>query len=162
MTRSRAVLPLLGALAALAGCSDAPPPVPPAALSADQVRAFFEQDPAGREALGLHSPVDPPFCGVAVLGGSADGRWTYAWIACSTYVMEGGRAQEKSGVSVPVRLEPATRTATLPQDGAGYAPSIREMFPPAVAQRVLDHDVRVDRTPEQLRDEATKALAGPP
>ena len=162
MARPRGTLSVLCALAALAGCSGGPPPVPPAAMSADEVRAFFERDPAGRASLGLDGPADRPFCGVDVLGGSTDARWTYAWISCSTYSVEGGRAQERSGVALSVRLDATTRTATLAQDGSAYAPSIRAMFPPALAELVLDQDVRVDRTPEQLRAAAEKELATTP
>ena len=138
--------------AALAGCSDAAPSA--AGMSADQVRAFFERDPAGRAALALGDPTERPFCGVDVLGGSTDGRYTYAWVRCSTFEKAGDRYVERSGVSAPVRLDAATRTATLPQDGTGYGPSVRAMFPPDLAERALAEDVRLDRTPEQLAEAA--------
>jgi hypothetical protein len=129
-------------------------------MSADAVRAFFEQDPAGRAALGLGAPTDPPFCGVDVLGGSADGRWTYAWVTCSTFTVSAGRAEEASGVSAPVRLDATTRTATLPQDGTGYGDSIRAMFPSPLAERALEQDVHVDRTPAQQRAAALRFYGG--
>jgi hypothetical protein len=161
MGRPQVTVLYLGlATAMLAACSGAASLPVQAGMSADEVRAFFETDPAGRAALGLHAPTDPPFCGVAVLGGSADGRWTYAWVSCSTFSAVDGRYEEKSGTSVPVRLDASTRTATLPQSGSGYAASIREMFPPDPAERALDHDVRVDRTHEQLREAARRYYTG--
>lgn len=152
---------LVCALALVAGCSDAPSAPAGRPMSADAVRAFFEQDPSGRAALGLGAPTQPPFCGVDVLGGSADGRWTYAWVSCSTFTVDAGRATEASGVSMPVRLDATTRTVTQPQDGAGYGDSVRAMFPAPLAERALEQDVRVDRTPAQLRRAAERSAAGP-
>ena len=149
----------LAGTAALAGCSDAPRTPRTAGMTADQVRAFLETDPAGRAALALADPGVRPFCGVDVLGGSPDGRWTYAWVLCSTFTVVDGRVEEGAGVSAPVRLDAVTRTATLPQDGAGYAPSIRAMFPADLVERALEHDVAVDRTGAQLRTAAERFYA---
>lgn len=148
----------LAGAAVLAGCSDAVRT--PAGMSADQVRAFFETEPAGRAALAIGGPGERPFCGVDVLGGSMDGRYTYAWVLCSTFEPAGDRYVERSGVSAPVRLDATTRTATLPQDGSGYAASIRAMFPPDLAERALDQDVRVDRTAAELAQVARNAALG--
>lgn len=60
----------------------------------------------------------------------------YLWIYCEEYYKKDSKVLMGSGVSMPVKLETKKVNGSLeilnhqqPQDGEGYAKSIREMFP---------------------------------
>ena len=73
-----------------------------------------------------------PACQVRVLG--MDGATSYAWADCT--VAAAGDAPE-GGWSTPYRVDGTTVRG--PADGGGYAPSVRELFPGALADAILDH-----------------------
>ncbi|HVF20921.1 MAG TPA: hypothetical protein VNA14_11865 [Mycobacteriales bacterium] len=79
-----------------------------------------------------------PSCAVRVLG--IDGPTSYAWADCS--VPASGDAPS-GGWSAPYRIEGTTVRG--PADGAGYAASVRELFPEPLAEAILDH--RADLRP---------------
>lgn len=153
MVRARWIGP---ALLALAACSAAD--VPPSPWPADTVRELLESDPAARTAL-LGTAAGPVYCGVDVLGGSADGHYAYVWADCETFVETNGAALGPgSGVSAPVRVDTTDRTVQLPGDGSAYAAGIRRLFPPQLVDRLLEQDVTVDRTQAELLDRAVAEL----
>jgi hypothetical protein len=147
-TRRIATVPLLLLVAA---CSQAS--VPPSPWSADAVRDLLESDPAARTAL-LGTGAGPVYCGVDVLGGSADGRYAYVWADCGTFVESDGVLGPGSGVSAPVRVDTTDRTVELPGDGSAYAAGVRRLFPPELVDQLFEQDVTVDRTQAELLDRA--------
>lgn len=142
-------------LLALAACSS--PGVPPSPWPADAVRDLLESDPAARTAL-LGTTGGPVYCGVDVLGGSADGRYAYVWADCGTFVRRDGVVEPVTGVSAPVRVDTTARTVELPGDGAAYAVGVRRLFPPELVDRLFQQDVTVDRTRAELLDRAVADL----
>jgi hypothetical protein len=72
----------------------------------------------------------PMACDVRLLG--AEAAASFVWAECGVDLDDGGR----SGLSVPLRIEGDTVIEAL--DGDLYADSVEEMFPPALADLVLD------------------------
>ena len=154
MARKRRIGPVLLALAA---CSS--PGVPPSPWPADAVRDLLESDPAARTAL-LGTAAGPVYCGVDVLGGSADGRYAYVWADCGTFVRRDGVAEPGTGVSAPERVDTSDRSIELPGEGAAYAVGVRRLFPPELVDRLFEQDVTVDRTRADLLERAVAYLGG--
>lgn len=87
-----------------------------------RIAAVLAADASGKL---LSRPLDGPAeCRVRLLRhvGTVD----YVWAECTA---------GQTGVSVPVRL--AGRTVTVPEDGSGYAASLRRVFPSDVAAALL-------------------------
>ena len=66
-------------------------------------------------------------CEVRLLG-SRD-QTDYVWAECS--------AKDGAAASMPVRVGP--NGIELPEDGSGYGDSIRQLFPRALADDILEH-----------------------
>ncbi len=129
MTGRRAVW--LGlAIGLLAGCSEAPYPLPD--RNAADVRAEEERLATllPGELLG-----GPGTCKVRLLG--RDDASSFAWAHCEAAPGPAG----VWSVSVPVRVD--GDRVTQPGDGAEYSASVRRMFPERLADVVLTDDGRL-------------------
>lgn len=69
-------------------------------------------------------------CEVRLLG--ADGDASFVWAMCGVGLSEGGR----SALSLPLRIE--GEDVTEARDGSEFDDSVREMFPPGLAELVFD------------------------
>ncbi|WP_146604005.1 hypothetical protein [Micromonospora deserti] len=78
----------------------------------------------------------PGTCEVRLLG--SEGSSSFAWASCEMTPTANG---QPGGVSLPVRVD-GTRV-TEPADGAGYADSVKRMFPQRLADAVLDEPERL-------------------
>jgi hypothetical protein len=81
-------------------------------------------------------------CSVRILG--MDGASTFAWAICLFPASTDGTVP-LSGVSTAYRID-GTSVRT-PQDGAGFADSIRSMFPEELARAVLEDADRLRPSP---------------
>lgn len=133
---------------------------------AEALRRFFSTD---RDwlARGLAGPNfgGRPYCGVDVLGMSADARRAYVWVFCQELYLSAGQVQEGTGVSVPVLVTISGSGAgtlvmswRMPRDGSAYPSDIKAMFPAAVASRALAHDVHPSPSQKQLKAIASREL----
>jgi hypothetical protein len=116
---------------------------------ADAVRDFLETDAdfAHAALLGGYPGTSSSgrwYCGVTILGHSADNAELYAYFTCVRFVDENGLLHMASGTDAPVLLHvegagPDTRVTSweLPRDGNLFSPDIKKMFPPAIADRAL-------------------------
>ncbi len=92
------------------------------------------------KAVLPYQQLDRAVCEWDILGQEANA--VYLWVVCFGYYRQAGMGE--TAASLPVRVEvdaqQAAVRAILPRDGADYAPSVREMFPPELAQRALAYD----------------------
>ncbi|RZT78999.1 hypothetical protein EV382_2195 [Micromonospora violae] len=118
------------AIGLLAGCSEAPYPLPD--RDAADVRAEEER-------LATLLPAEllggPGTCNVRLLG--RDGSSSFAWAHCDAAPGPAG----VWSVSVPVRVD--GDQVTQPGDGAEYSAGVRRMFPERLADAVLHDDGRL-------------------
>lgn len=70
-------------------------------------------------------------CRVRLLG--TEGKTSYAWAKCSS--------KRFGGASMPVRVD--GENVDQPEDGAGYADSVRDLFPDGLADEILDGSERL-------------------
>lgn len=141
-----------------------------AGMPAEVFRRFFSTD---RDwlARGLGGPSfgGRPYCGVDVLGTSADARHAYVWVVRQEFYLSGGQVKEGTAVSAPVLVTVSgSRDGTtvtswrMPQDGSAWAGDAKVMFPAAVAARALAQDVHPSPSLEQLKVVADRDLSPGP
>jgi hypothetical protein len=115
-----------------AGCSE--PPYPLADRSTPAVR---DEERRITTVLRNDARWAGSTCRVRLLG--REGSSSFAWADCETPATAGTPA---GGESLPLAVD--GEKVTSPADGAGYADSVRRMFPPRLADKVLSD-------PESLR-----------
>ncbi|GIG88545.1 hypothetical protein [Plantactinospora endophytica] len=122
----------VGLLAGLVtGCTESPYPLP------DRDTAAVRDEEKRLAALLPDTLLGASgTCRVRLLGSA--GSSSFAWAICETAPTADGPAQ---GVSVPVRVD--EDQVTEPADGAGYAASVRRMFPRRLAETVLQDPGRL-------------------
>jgi hypothetical protein len=122
---ARCCVAVLGGLA-LSACGAAPYEPPPRTADVVAEEARVEELLERRGLFGIPDAT----CSVRLLG--REGPSTFVWSTCTATGSEG----VESGRSGPVRID-GTRVRE-PEDGSGYEPSIRAMFPDALAEAVLE------------------------
>ncbi len=115
----------------LSGCSEAPYPLPDRAAS-----AVAAEESRLAALLPDHLLWGPGTCQVRLLG--TEGAASFAWATCHQAPTAD---TPSSGVSVPVRVD--GDRVSQPDDGAGYAESVRRLFPPSLADAVLQAPERL-------------------
>jgi|YNPNPStandDraft_1061719.scaffolds.fasta_scaffold00296_4 hypothetical protein len=121
----------IGLALGLCGCR--PPATPTAPPPPYQVEGALVR------AVLPYQQLDRAVCEWDILGQEAEA--VFLWVVCFGHYRQAGVGE--TAVSLPVRVEvDAQKQAVrviLPRDGADYAPSVRAMFPPEVAQRALTY-----------------------
>ncbi len=147
-----------------------PTPAPPAAdlsTEAGVLRHFFESD-SGWLGHGLGGPSfgGRVYCAVDILGQSAVAAAVYVWTTCQEFYGTKSNVEQGTGVSAPVLLHvqgsgPKLRVTSwkMPGDGAMYQRDIDQMFPPAIAGRVM-HGLSQSNVEHQLLQRAVADLPG--
>lgn len=145
-----------------------PVTVTPGATVAD-LRRFLEASPliSGRFTPWVGSRV---YCGLNVLGRSADRTVDYLWVSCQQYYVKYGNLNTGAAISAPAVLDLATSTLTVVNSGDLYPATVREKFPAAIAERILTAtnltvdepaNVRRARAVGDLLPDATANPTGP-
>lgn len=133
---------------------------------ADAVRQFMETNAAFTQAILAGMPGSGRlYCGVTILGHSATGGLLYVYFTCVQFVSSGGTLQQATGTSAPALLhvegagsQMHVLSWRLPRDGSLYVADVKQMFPAAVADEVLQHAAGVVPSQEPLRTRAQADL----
>lgn len=107
-------------------------------------------------------PQSRVFCSYHTYGTQKDNElnytYAYLWVYCEEYYMENGQLSMGQGISYPIKLTVEEIGGKLdvqsheePEDGAGYAQSIKTMFPEKYAEAAISgYDVkRFNPNPEE-------------
>jgi hypothetical protein len=71
------------------------------------------------------------------------------WVRCGEFTLQGSELQERSGVSLPVKInypnelsfyDPQRFSYQAPGDGAAYSEDLKKLFSPKVQERISRHD----------------------
>ena len=90
------------------------------------------------------------FCVIENLNPTKDGLFPlYVWVRCGEFVMQNGKLQELSGLSVPAKINYPNHLSfydinkmshEVPRDDSLYLEDIKTIFPLNVQKRILDFD----------------------
>jgi hypothetical protein len=83
----------------------------------------------------------------------------YIWAYCQEYVKESGKLQEKTGVSLPLALTLYAQDENhnqvidyrQPEDGKGYTPSIKRIFPSDIQDKITARQGKVSELEQKAR-----------
>jgi murein DD-endopeptidase MepM/ murein hydrolase activator NlpD len=89
-------------------------------------------------------------CGWEVLG--EDDMQSYVWAICQS---PGGTAVSAPAVLYWEAGKETVAKIQMPRDGSLYGEDVRLLFPPAVQERILDHDVDMDAIWRQIERDLT-------
>ncbi len=89
-------------------------------------------------------------CGWEVLG--EDDMQSYVWAICQS---PGGTAVSAPAVVYWEAGKETVAKIQMPRDGSLYGEDVRLLFPPAVQERILDHDVDMDAIWRQIERDLT-------
>lgn len=143
-----------------------PSVMPPARLgpmsSLDDLRRFLESDHVFLSKGAPASFGGTVYCGLDLLGRSADGRYAYLWALCEEYYVDGGALKAGSASSLPVRVDTVHAAVAVPGSGSRYGKDVRRLFPAALADRVLTSPPPTDEGEAELQARARAGLLPAP
>ena len=127
------MLPLLGLSLVMSGCTQSSYDLPQrtAEVRAEEGRLAGLVEPVLRAETG---PATAGSCRTRLLGQEGTSTF-FVWAHCTWPEGVG------SAVSLPARIDGSA--VQTPVDGAGNAPSVRELFPSGLAAEILDHPDRL-------------------
>lgn len=144
-----------GGLLGVAGCArgTAPGPGQVSPVFEQRLAAIVAADHAGQ---GWRSPA----AAVQVLGVSPDGGAVFVWVE----VIEAGpRGTQRSAPARIILPGPGRKVeVAYPGLGSAYAPTVKDLFPPAIARRVLNREGIDFPGLEQRARARARALTQPP
>lgn len=137
----------------------------PAVTRDDALRSQLAALPAVvMEMIGRSEPVGTVWCGINVLGGTADDSRLYVWLACGDFTT-GPDAELLSGSSESAVLTVTGRGADIHVTGVEFPrqqhldADITRMFPPTIADQVRVGDLPVTPTLDELLEQARRAVS---
>ena len=153
--------PLASSPAATQPPSEQPAPV---LTQADALRHFFDTDPAWARGFGPY--VGQMYCGVDVMGASKDGHYLYLYVDCEGFAITDGVVGVSTASQLPLRATvigsgPQTRVVALkqPLDGHPFEATLRALFPPVLADRVMNGQFRTEPTLSVLQSQFERSAA---
>ncbi len=136
----------------------------PVLTQADALRQFFDTDPAWASGFGSH--LGQLYCGVDVLGASTDGHYLYLYLDCEGFAISDGIVGVSTASQLPVRATvigsgPQTRVVALkwPLDGHPFEATLRALFPPVLADRVMNGQFTTEPTLPVLQSQFERSAA---
>ena len=119
----------------------------------DIVREYLKNN------VAVSSFGDEVFCSFEVIGHDMDNTKlsVYLWVLCSELYISDGKIKEGAGVSAPVFIiceegEGGYEVVkhTVPVDGASYAKSVTDIFPPEYVKKIIPEQLGVEEFNERV------------
>ena len=120
----------------------------------DVVREYLKDN------IAVSSFGDEVFCSFEVIGHDMDNAKLniYLWALCSELYVSDGKIKEGAGVSAPVFIvceesksgEYKVVRHVVPADGAGYAKSVTDIFPPEHVGKIISKQLGIKKFNERV------------